>query len=41
MKRTQAVLAGEIPAVFINGMGKSNPTADEAAAEYQRTLAKN
>ena len=41
MKRTEAVLGGEIPAVFINGMGKSNPTADEIAAEYERTLAKD
>jgi len=41
MTRTETVLAGEIPAVFINGMGKSNPTADEVAAEYERTLAKN
>ena len=25
------------PAVFINGMAKSNPTAEEVAAEYRRT----
>jgi hypothetical protein len=37
MERAVDVLKGEIPAVFINGMGKSNPTAEEVAAEYQRT----
>lgn len=35
--RAVAVLNGEIPAVFINGMGKSNPSADDVAAEFQRT----
>lgn len=37
VERAVAVLNGEIPAVFINGMGKANPTADEVLAEYQRT----
>jgi hypothetical protein len=32
-----AVLNGEIPAVFVNGMAKSNPSADEVVAEYRRT----
>jgi hypothetical protein len=41
MKRAGNVLGGEIPAVFINGMGKSNPSAEEVAAEYERTAAKN
>ena len=41
MQRAGSVLGGEIPAVFINGMGKSNPSAEEAAAEYERTVAKN
>jgi hypothetical protein len=27
------------PAVYINGMGQSNPTADEVVAEYRRTKA--
>lgn len=31
-----AVLNGEIPAVFVHGMGKANPTAEEVAAEYER-----
>lgn len=35
--RAVVVLNGEIPAVFINGMGKSNPSADEVLAEYRRT----
>ncbi len=35
--RAVAVLNGEIPAVFVNGMGKANPSADEVLAEYQRT----
>lgn len=37
LDRTVAVLNGEIPAVFINGMGKANPSAEEVLAEYQRT----
>jgi hypothetical protein len=37
MKRAGEVLQGEIPAVFINGMGKSNPSAEEVAAVYRRT----
>jgi hypothetical protein len=27
---------GEIPAVFINGMGNANPPADEVVAEYRQ-----
>jgi len=41
MRRAADVLGGEIPAVFVNGMGKSNPTADEVAAEYERTVVSN
>lgn len=41
MKSAESVLAGEIPAVFINGMGKSNPSAEEVAGEYERTVARN
>lgn len=37
VERAVAVLKGEVPAVFVNGMGKSNPTVDEVAAEYHRT----
>jgi hypothetical protein len=37
MKRAGEVLQGEIPAVFINGMGKANPSAEEVAAVYRRT----
>jgi len=37
LKRTAAIMEGEIPAVLINGMGKSNPSAAEVAAEYERT----
>lgn len=36
-ERAVAVLRGEIPAVFLNGMGKANPSADEVAAEFHRT----
>lgn len=35
--RAMAVLNGTVPAVFINGMGKSNPSAQEVADEYRRT----
>jgi hypothetical protein len=31
------VLGGEIPAVFINGMGKANPSPDEVAEIFRRT----
>jgi hypothetical protein len=37
VKRTMEVMNGTIPAVFINGMAKSNPTLDEVVAEYERT----
>lgn len=36
MQRSVAVLNGEIPAVFVHGMGKANPTAEEVIAEYKR-----
>lgn len=39
IKRAVSVLNGEIPAVFVNGMAKSNPTASEVASEYARTNA--
>lgn len=36
-QRATAVIRGQIPAVFVNGMGKANPAADEVIAEYRRT----
>ncbi len=36
-KRTVAILKGEIPAVFVNGMAKPNPHIDEIISEYKRT----
>jgi hypothetical protein len=35
LERAVAVLKGDVPAVFINGKGKSNPTADEVTDEYR------
>ena len=37
VQRAVSILNGPIPAVFVKGMGKSNPSADEVIAEYQRT----
>lgn len=37
VERATSVFNTDIPSVFINGMAKPNPTASEAAAEYQRT----
>ena len=37
VQRTTAVLNGAIPAVFINGMAKANPTTAEVVEEYTRT----
>lgn len=36
IKRAVSVLNGQVPAVFVKGMAKSNPSADEVVAEYQR-----
>lgn len=36
-ERAVEILKGEVPAVFINGMGKSNPSVAEVASEYKRT----
>ena len=36
LDRAVAVLNGEVPAVFVNGMAKSNPSVDEVVAEYRR-----
>jgi hypothetical protein len=38
LNRSSVVGNGEIPAVFINGMGRANPTADEVAAEYRQAM---
>jgi hypothetical protein len=35
MRRLDSVMRGDLPVVFINGKGKSNPTLDEVIAEYQ------
>jgi hypothetical protein len=35
IERAFAVLNGQIPAVFVNGMGKANPTAAEVVSEYR------
>lgn len=37
LKRAAAVLSGDMPAVFVNGMGKANPSVQEVVAIYQRT----
>ena len=36
VERATHILKGPVPAVFVNGMGKSNPTLDEVLAEYRR-----
>jgi hypothetical protein len=35
LERAAAVLQGDVPAVFFNGKGKSNPTAEEVVDEYR------
>jgi hypothetical protein len=37
VQRAVAVINGEIPAVFINGMAKANPTVEDVVAEFKRT----
>lgn len=37
MQRAVEVLKGDIPAVFINGRAKANPTADDVVAEFRRS----
>jgi hypothetical protein len=37
VQRADAVLRGEIPAVFINGMGMANPGVDDVVAAYRST----
>ena len=33
-QRLDALMKGDLPIVFVNGRGKSNPTLDQVAAEY-------
>lgn len=35
MERAVAVMNGEIPAVFVKGMAKANPTVEQVVAEYR------
>ncbi len=35
--RMNSVMMGSLPAVFVNGTGKANPTFDEVAAQFKRT----
>ncbi len=37
VERAVAVLKGEVPAVFVNGMAKANPSLEEVVSEYERT----
>lgn len=37
LERAVAVMNGTIPAVFVNGMAKANPTAADVVAEYRLT----
>lgn len=36
IERTTAIIQAAAPAVFLKGMGKSNPSLDEVVAEYRR-----
>jgi hypothetical protein len=36
-ENTVAVLNGPIPAVFVNGMGKANPSAEEVIDAFHGT----
>ena len=36
LQRAVEVLKGDIPAVFVSGRAKANPTADEVATEFRR-----
>lgn len=37
MERAVAVMNETIPAVFVNGLAKANPTLEQVIAEYRRT----
>lgn len=36
VKRAVSIFNGEVPAVFVNGMAKSNPSAAEVVAEFRK-----
>jgi hypothetical protein len=36
VERAVKVLNGEVPAVFVNGMAKANPSFDDVVSEYRR-----
>jgi hypothetical protein len=38
MARIDEVMNGPLPVVFINGRAKSNPSLDEVASEFRRTM---
>jgi hypothetical protein len=35
MDRINGIMNGPLPAVFVNGRAKSNPSADEVASEFK------
>ncbi len=37
MAQVQRVMGGELPVVFVNGTGKSNPSFDDVAVQYEAT----
>lgn len=37
LQRAVDVMNGEVPAVFVNGMAKANPSFDDVVSEYRRT----
>jgi hypothetical protein len=37
IQNLNSVMAGTLPAVFVNGTGKANPSFEEVAAQYERT----
>ena len=37
MQNLNSVMAGALPAVFVNGSGKANPSVEEVIAQYKRT----
>lgn len=37
IQRAVTIINGEIPAVFVHGMAKANPTFDEVVSEFRRT----
>lgn len=37
LEHSAAIVSGEIPAVFVNGMGSVNPSVQEVVGEFERT----